>query len=72
MYPSHGFNSYQLSASLLFSLPDTFIEGGGEKEFIFYFYFLKVYLFILRETKRAQVEKGQRERETENPKQAPH
>ena len=34
-------------------------------------FFLNVYLFILREKNREQAGEGQRERETENPKQAP-
>ena len=46
----------------------------GSKAFVrFFFYnFLKVYLFILRETEAVQVGEGQTEKETENPKQAPH
>ena len=37
---------------------------------LFFFNFFNVYLF-LRETDRAQAGEGQRERETQNPKQAP-
>ena len=38
----------------------------------FYFFKKRGYLFILRETETVQVAEGQREREREDPKQAPH
>ena len=40
--------------------------------FFYFFKFLKKSLFIFeRESERVQAEEGQRERETQNPKQAP-
>ena len=48
---------------------DLIVWESGDREFAFFFF--KVYLFILRESVRnAQVEEGQRERETEDPKRA--
>ena len=43
----------------------------GEGERIFFFNFLKCLLIFEREREQAQVEEGQRERETQNLKQAP-